>query len=87
MIVTTPFRAVRLSSRDDPNDIFLGPRVADKQKFVHQADGLPALFAVHKAILFAAMIRVVEHQRGDLEVHAVFPAVLAILGFVPFEAH
>src|SRR5580658_3556801 len=38
MIVTVPFRAVRFSSRDDPNDFFLGPSMADKQKFVHQTE-------------------------------------------------
>ena len=61
--------------------------MADKQKFVHQTDGLPALLAVHEAILLAAMVRIVEHQRRDFEVHAVFTAILPVLGVIPFEAH
>jgi len=33
------------------------------------------------------MVRIVEHQRRDLEVHPVFAAALAVLGFIPFDAH
>lgn len=33
---------------------------ADEQKFVHDTGGLPALFAVHEAILFTELVRIIE---------------------------
>jgi hypothetical protein len=66
----------------------LGPSMAaDEQKFVHQTGGLPALLAVHEAILFTALVRIIEYERCDLEIHPVFTTVLAVLGLIPFEAH
>ena len=60
---------------------------ADEQKFIHEAGSLPALFAVHEAILFTDVIRIIEHQRCNLEIHPGFATVLAVFGLIPFDVH
>jgi hypothetical protein len=43
----------------------------DEQKFIHEAGSLPALFAVHEAILFTEVVRIIEHEPLLLDEHFV----------------
>ena len=72
---------------DDPNDIFGGPRMADKQNLVHQTDGLPAFLTVHVAILNSACQGISKHVNGLLEAQMVPSLIGKVFRFIPLEKH
>ena len=60
--------------RDDQHDLF-----------GCEADRLLAIFAVNDSILMHECERIVKHQGGDFETHAVFKLIGSILCLVPFK--
>lgn len=53
----------------------------------NHAKGDEALLFIVYSIHLGESVRIVKHQRGGLEAHAVFAPVLPILLFIPFKAH